>query len=67
MRQNRQKEYAAALAAAGIDTKANFYSLNSSNIRKVDEIRRRFKFSGRNSLGRTPEYQFYLCAQKANK
>lgn len=57
--------FAQALKAAGIDLTKDFFCLSSSEVSKVDEIRRAFRYSGKNSVGRSPARQFYYSAQAA--
>lgn len=61
----RNKYFKEALNAAGLNTEKDFFSLSGSEITKVDEIRRAFKYSGRNSIGRSPARQFWYAAQRA--
>lgn len=61
----RRKLFADALTAAGIDLQKDFFSLSSAEISKVDEIRRAFRFSGKNYFGRSACRQFYYSAQRA--
>jgi len=61
----RRKLFADALTAAGIDLSKDFFELSSGEISKVDEIRRAFRYSGKNSIGRSPARQFYYSAQAA--
>ncbi len=63
----RNKYFADAIKAAGIDLEKDFFTLSSSDISKVDEIRRTFKYSGKNYIGRSPARQFYYAAQRGNK
>ena len=62
---NRNKLFADAVKNAGIDLEKDFFQLSGSEITKVDEIRRAFKYSGKNYLGRSRVRQFYYAAQKA--
>ena len=61
----RRKLFADALTAAGIDLNKDFFELSSGEISKVDEIRRAFRYSGKNSVGRSLARQFYYSAQAA--
>lgn len=61
----RRKLFADALTAAGIDLNKDFFELSSGEVSKVDEIRRAFRYSGKNSVGRSPARQFYYSAQAA--
>lgn len=61
----RRKLFADALTAAGIDLNKDFFELSSGEISKVDEIRRAFRYSGKNNIGRSPARQFYYSAQAA--
>lgn len=49
---------------AGLDVTKDYFSLSSSEISKVDEIRRAFRYSGRNYLGRSKTRQFWYAIQK---
>lgn len=59
------KKYAAALRFENINLDCDFFKLTHSEQLKVDEVRRRFNFSGKNSAGRSPIRQFYYLAQQA--
>lgn len=61
----RRKLFADALTAAGIDLNKDFFTLSSGEVSKVYEIRRAFRYSGKNSVGRSPARQFYYSAQAA--
>lgn len=63
----RNKYFADAIKAAGIDLNKDFFTLSFSDISKVNEIRRAFKYSGKNSVGRSRARQFYYAAQRGNK
>lgn len=63
----RNKAFAAAISAAGIDLKKDFFSLNTEQINKIDEIRKNFKYSGQNHLGRSRVRQFWYAAQRGAK
>lgn len=60
----RNKYFADALTAAGIDLNKDYFSLSFAEISKVEEIRKVFKYSGANSIGRSKTRQFYYAAQK---
>lgn len=60
----RNKYFADAVKAAGIDLNKDYFSLSFSEINKIDEIRRAFGYSGKNYLGRSKARQFYYAAQK---
>ena len=61
----RNKYFAQALKAAGLDIEKDFFTLSFSEVEKVDEIRRAFGYSGRNQMGRSPARQFWYSAQRA--
>lgn len=42
-----------------IDNNTNFFSLSSHQINNIEAERKKAKFSGRNSMGRSPTRQFY--------
>ncbi len=63
----RNKEFAAALTAAGLDLNKNYYSLCDNDLRTVEKIRKMFNYSGRNYLGRLPREQFWYAAQRGRK
>lgn len=63
----RNKAFAAAIIAAGIDLKKDFFSLTNSEINRVDEIRKNFNYSGQNYLGRSRVRQFWYAAQRGAK
>lgn len=63
----RNKAFAAAISAAGIDLKKDFFSLTDSEINRVEEIRKNFKYSGQNYLGRSRVRQFWYAAQRGAK
>jgi len=50
----RNKYFCDALKNAGIDIKKDYFSLTSSEISTVEEIRKAFKYSGKNCIGRSP-------------
>lgn len=62
---NKNKLFADAVKNAGIDLEKDFFQLSGSEITKIDEIRRAFRYSGKNNLGRSRVRQFYYAAQKA--
>lgn len=49
---------------AGLDVTKDYFSLSSSDIAKVEELRKVFKYSGRNYLGRSKTRQFWYAIQK---
>lgn len=49
---------------AGLDITKDYFSLTFSEIAKVDEIRKAFRYSGENSLGRSKTRQFWYAIQK---
>lgn len=59
----RRAAFAAAIKAAGIDLNKDFFALDFSEISKVDEIRKTFRYDGKNYLGRSRARQFYYAAQ----
>lgn len=63
----RNKLFADTLKAKGIDLDKDFFTLTSSEVSTVDEVRRAFRYSGKNYLGRSKARQFYYAAQKGNK
>lgn len=67
MKTNRNKMFAAVITAYGIDLKKDFFSLTDSEINCIDDIRRGFKYSGRNYLGRSKVRQFWYAAQRGAK
>lgn len=60
----RNKYFADAVKAAGIDLNKDYFSLSFNEIDKIEEIRRVFGYSGKNYLGRSKTRQFYYAAQK---
>ena len=63
----RNKFFADACKAAGLNLEKDFFTLSCNEVSKVDEIRRAFKYSGANYLGRSKARQFWYAAQKGNK
>lgn len=61
----RNKYFKEAAINAGLDVEKDFFSLSCSEVSKVDEIRRMFKYSGRNYIGRSPARQFWYAIQRA--
>lgn len=61
----RRAAFAAAIKAAGIDLNKDFFALDFSEISKIDEIRKTFRYDGKNYLGRSRARQFYYAAQTA--
>ena len=61
----RRAAFAAAIKAAGIDLNKDFFALDFSEISKIDEIRKTFRYDGKNYLGRSRARQFYYAAQMA--
>ena len=53
-----------AAIEAGLDVTKDYFSLSSSDIAKVEELRKVFKYSGRNYLGRSKTRQFWYAIQK---
>jgi hypothetical protein len=49
------------------DYTKNFYELRYSDIAELDKLRREYKYSGRNSLGREPVRQFYYQLQEYDR
>lgn len=64
---NRNKFFAETIKAAGIDLSKDFFELTTGEVYKVDEIRKSFRYSGRNPLGRSACRQFWYSAQRGNK
>lgn len=52
-----------ACKAAGVDLNKDFFSLSSAERANVEEVRKAFKFKGKNNVGRTPGQQFYYYVQ----
>lgn len=63
----RNKQFARALKDNRIDLNADYFELTDNEISIVDKFRRKFRYNGRNSLGRSATRQFYYAAQKGNK
>jgi hypothetical protein len=63
----RNKLFADACKRAGIDLNKDFFELRNDEITTVDEIRRAFRYSGKNAAGRSRVRQFYYAAQNGNK
>lgn len=61
----RRAAFSAAIKAAGIDLNKDFFSLDFSEISKIDEIRKTFRYDGKNYSGRSKARQFYYAAQAA--
>ncbi len=64
MRTKRNELFANAVKGAGIDIKKDFFVLSSDDVRKVEEIRKSFRYSGKNYLGRSRVRQFWYACQK---
>ena len=60
----RNKMFADAVRNAGIDINKDFFALCSDDVRKVEELRKAFKFSGKNYLGRSKVRQFWYACQR---
>ena len=60
----RNKYFADALRNANVDLEKDYFALSSDEVRKVEEIRKVFKYNGKNYLGRSKTQQFYYAAQK---
>ena len=58
------KLYAQAITNKNIDLNKDFFELTHREVSIIDELRKVFKFSGRNNLGREPVRQFYYAAQR---
>lgn len=63
----RNQLFAQAIKEARIDLEKDFFELTNSEISKVDDIRKSFRYSGRNNLGRSACRQFWYAAQHGNK
>lgn len=59
--------HASVLISNGINLEKDFYELTNDELRIVEKVRKAFKFSGRNNLGRSACRQFYYHCQKASK
>ena len=59
--------HASVLTSNGINLEKDFFELTHNELNIVEKVRKAFKFSGRNSLGRSACRQFYYHCQKANK
>ena len=64
MRTKRNELFANAVKVAGIDIEKDFFALSSDDVRKVEEIRKAFRYSGKNYLGRSRVRQFWYACQK---
>ena len=54
--------YKKALLYAGFNLERGFFSLRDDEIRKIDDIRKSFKYYGRSRIGRSPAQSFwYYC------
>lgn len=62
MRRNNLFKLAAINAC--LDITKDYFSLTFSEIAKVDEIRKAFRYSGKNSMGRSKTRQFWYAIQK---
>lgn len=60
----RNELFKRAAIDAGLDVTKDYFSLSSSDIAKVEELRKVFKYSGRNYLGRSKTRQFWYAIQK---
>lgn len=49
------------------DFNKDFFRLRYSDIAELDKLRREYKYSGRNSLGREPVRQFYYQLQEYDR
>lgn len=49
------------------DFSKDFFTLRYSDIAELDKLRREYKYSGRNSLGREPVRQFYYQLQEYDR
>ena len=63
----RNNLFADALKRVGIDLNKDFFELRNDEITTVDEIRRAFRYSGKNAAARSRVRQFYYAAQNGNK
>lgn len=63
----RDKEFHEKLTNAGINTSKDFYEHDLTTQSKIEEIRKQSNFSGKNSLGRSPNRQFYYAAQRGRR
>lgn len=59
--------HASVLTANGINLNKDFLELTDTELKIVEDVRKIFKFSGRNNLGRSADQQFYYHCQRANK
>ena len=67
MAQLNNKLYAEAIKNAGLDLSKDFFALCDSDIVKVNEIRRAFRYRGESSIGRSRAQMFWYAAQRGNK
>lgn len=60
----RNELFKQAAIGAGLDITKDYFSLTFAEIAKVEELRKAFKYSGRNYLGRSKTRQFWYAIQK---
>ena len=56
--------FADACRAAGIRLEKSFFELSGAELSKLDDIRKAFRYSGKNSAGRSPLRQFYYAVKR---
>lgn len=61
----RNNLFAARAVAAGLDINKDFFELSGLELSLLDNVRKSFKFSGKNYLGRSKCRQFWYAIQKA--
>ena len=61
----RNHLFAAVLKSYGIDLEKNYFELSETDLTIVEKVRKSFRYSGNNYLGRSKTRQFYYAAQKA--
>ena len=59
--------HASVLRTNGINLEKDFFELTNDELTIVENVRKAFKFSGRNNLGRSACRQFYYHCQKSKK
>ena len=61
----RNQLFAEVLKSKGINLDMDYFQLSGTELTIVEEVRKSFRYSGKNYLGRSKTRQFYYAAQKA--
>lgn len=63
MKTENGKLHASVLKSNGIDLSMDYFSLSHEQQRVVSVVRKAFKYSGKNNVGRFADQQFYYHCQ----